>query len=140
MNSAPVPGPSLRAATLPPCNSTKDFTRVRPSPSPRALLPVAGALPERVGHPRQQLGGGPPAVVPHPQDGLPVSLRPTSRLSPPPPRSAPPCLECSSSLSQTAPPSTSLLPDGSLAPVLSEELSCDGPCWRSPWALSRPAG
>src|SRR5262245_25954454 len=48
-----------------------------------------------------------------------------------PPRSAPPFLECSSSLSQTVPPSTSLLPDGSLAPVLSEELSCDGPCWRS---------
>jgi hypothetical protein len=60
-----------------------------------------------------------------------VSLRPTSRLSPPPPRSAPPFLECSSSLSQTVPPSTSLLPDGSLAPVLSEELSCDLPCWRS---------
>src|SRR5262245_23546421 len=59
-----------------------------------------------------------------------VSLRPTSRLSPPP-RSAPPFLECSSSLSQTALPSTSLLPDGSLAPVLSEELSCDVPCWRS---------
>src|SRR5262249_13378511 len=67
-------GPSLRAATLPPCNSTKDFTGARPSPSPRALLPVAGALPERVGHPRQQLGGGPPAVVPHPQDGLPGFL------------------------------------------------------------------
>src|SRR5215468_7624043 len=49
----------------------------------------------------------------------------------PPPRSAPPFLECSSSLSQTVPPSTSLLPDGSLAPVLSEELSCDVPCWRS---------
>src|SRR5262249_13544015 len=49
----------------------------------------------------------------------------------PPPRSAPPFLECSSSLSQTVPPSTSLLPDGSLAPVLSEELSCDAPCWRS---------
>ena len=48
-------------------------------------------------------------------------------------------LECSFSLSQTVPPSTSLLPDGSLAPVLSEELPCDGPCWRSPWALSRPA-
>jgi hypothetical protein len=47
------------------------------------FLPVAGALPERVEHPRQQLGGGPPAVVPHPEDGLPVSLRPTSRLSPP---------------------------------------------------------
>src|SRR5262245_17955383 len=74
MNSAPVAGPSLRAATLPPCNSTKDFTRARPSPSPRALLPVAGALPERVEHPRQQLGGGPPAVVPHPQDGLPGFL------------------------------------------------------------------
>src|SRR6516164_5947120 len=57
------------------------------------------------------------------------SLRPTSRLSPPP-RSAPPFLECSSSLSQIAPPSTSLLPDGSLAPVLSEELSCDVRCWR----------
>src|SRR5262249_12210906 len=49
----------------------------------------------------------------------------------PPPRSAPPCLECSSSLSQTAPPSTSLLPTGSLAPVLSEDLSCDVPCWLS---------
>src|SRR5262249_7189701 len=34
-------------------------------------------------------------------------------------------------LSQTAPPSTSLLPDGSLAPVLSEELSRDVPGWRS---------
>src|SRR5262249_30276990 len=53
---------------------TKDVTRARPSPSPRALLPVAGALPERVEHPRQQLGGGPPAVVPHPQDGLPGFL------------------------------------------------------------------
>src|SRR5262249_41026823 len=40
-------------------------------------------------------------------------------------------IECSSSLSQTAPRSTSLLPDGSRAPVLSEELSCDVPCWRS---------
>src|SRR5262249_44926623 len=48
-----------------------------------------------------------------------------------PPRSAPPFLECSSSLSQTAPPSTSLLPHGSRAPLLSEELSCDVPCWRS---------
>ena len=46
----------------------------------------------------------------------------------PPPRRAPLFLECSSSLSQTVPPSTSLLPDGSLAPVLSEELSCDVPC------------
>src|SRR5262245_62148238 len=57
-----------------------------------------------------------------------------------PPRRAPLFLECSSSLSQTVPPSTSLLPDGSLAPVLSEELSCDVPCWRSSSALSRPAG
>src|SRR5262249_24812936 len=58
----------------------------------------------------------------------------------PPPRSAPPFLECSSSLSQTAPPSTSLLRHGSLAPVLSEELSCDVPCWRSSWAHLWPAG
>jgi hypothetical protein len=58
MNSAPVPGPSLWAAMLPPCNSTRDFTRARPSPSPRAILPAAGALPERVEHP-------------HPQDDLP---------------------------------------------------------------------
>src|SRR5262249_60912424 len=50
--------------------------------------------------------------------------RPTSRLSPPPPRSAPPFLECSSSLSQTAPPSTSLFPHESPAPVLSHVLSC----------------
>ena len=138
-------------------NWTKDFTRARPSPSPRALLPVAGPLPERVEHPRQQLGGGPPAVVPHPQDGrshrhfnapvLIVSVRHghgslvrssgscrcgrRAASRPSPPRSAPPCLECSSSLSQTAPPSTSLLPHGSLAPVLSEELSCDVPCCRS---------
>src|SRR5262249_32182485 len=63
-----------------------------------------------------------------------LSPRPMSRLSPLPPRSAPPCLECSSSLSQTVPPSTSLLPDGSLAPVLSEELSCGVPWWRSSWA------
>src|SRR5262249_33712267 len=54
--------------------------------------------------------------------------RAASRL---PPRRAPPYLEYSSSLSQTVPPCTSLLPDGSLAPVLSEELSCDARCWRS---------
>src|SRR5262249_8458850 len=62
---------------------------------------------------------------------LVAALAAGSRLSTPPPRSARPCLECSSSLSQSAPPSTSLLPDGSLAPGLSEELSCDAPCWRS---------
>jgi hypothetical protein len=37
----------------------------------RAFLPVAWALPEPVEHSRQQLGGDPPAVVPHPQDDLP---------------------------------------------------------------------
>src|SRR4029077_3262653 len=40
-------------------------------------------------------------------------------------------LKCSSSLSQTAPPSTSLLSDGSLVPVFSEELPCDAPSWQS---------
>ena len=35
MNSEPVPGPLLWAATVPPCNSTRDFTRARPRPSPR---------------------------------------------------------------------------------------------------------
>ena len=37
MNSAPAPGPSLQAATLPPCNSTRDFTGQSKS-GPRALL------------------------------------------------------------------------------------------------------
>ena len=37
----------------------------------RSFLPAAGALPERVEHPPQQVGGDPPAVVPHPQDDLP---------------------------------------------------------------------
>jgi hypothetical protein len=32
---------------------------------------------------------------------------------------------------RAVPPSTSLLPDVSLVPVLSEEMSCDAPCWRS---------
>src|SRR5262249_61732655 len=69
-----------------------------------------------------------------PQFGLPPPVRVAAADEPPlapPPRRAPLFLECSSSLSQTVPPSTSLLPDGSLAPVLSEEMSCDVPCWRS---------
>jgi len=64
-------GPSLWAAMLPPCNSTKDFTRARPSPSPRTPFSPRPGPARTVEHPRQQVRGDPPAVVPHPQDGLP---------------------------------------------------------------------
>lgn len=38
MNSLPEPKPALRARTVPPCNSTKRWTRVEPAPSlPRAV-------------------------------------------------------------------------------------------------------
>src|SRR6516164_9219599 len=77
------------------------------------------------------------AVEPRPAAGVAAADEPPLA---PPPRSAPPCLECYSSLSQTVPPSTRLLPDGSLAPVLSEELTCDVPWWRSSWAHLWPAG
>ena len=33
-NSAPRPGPALRAVTLPPCSSTKPFTSASPIPKP----------------------------------------------------------------------------------------------------------
>src|SRR5262245_6049803 len=68
MNSAPVPGPSLRAATLPPCNS-KDFTRARPSPSPRALLAVAGG-PARTGRTPAAARGRSPCRCPAPAGRL----------------------------------------------------------------------
>ncbi len=72
MNSAPVPGPSLRAATLPPCISTRDFTRASPRPSPTApCFPASGSPPERVEHPRQAGRERSPAVVPNPQDNQP---------------------------------------------------------------------
>ena len=38
MNSAPVPGPPLRASTVPPCISTSRFTSVRPMPKPPWLF------------------------------------------------------------------------------------------------------
>jgi len=66
MNSAPVPEPSLRAAMLPPCNSTRLHQGEAESEPACAFLPVAAALPERVEHPRQQFGDDPPAVVPAP--------------------------------------------------------------------------
>jgi hypothetical protein len=36
-NSAPRPGPSLRASTVPPCSSTRLFTTASPSPNPPLL-------------------------------------------------------------------------------------------------------
>ena len=48
--------------------------------------------------------------------------------------------EFSSPLSQNTPPPSSLLRSGDIASVLSEDESCDAPCWQSPSALSRSAG
>jgi hypothetical protein len=65
-----VPGPSLQAATDPPCISTRDFTRASPIPEARRLPPRSRYLVKQVEYARQQVRVDPPAVVPDPQDDL----------------------------------------------------------------------
>ena len=62
----PCPAPSLAAATLPPCSSTRLLTSARPMPE-AALRAVGRALGlgEQVEHARQQLGRDADAVVAH---------------------------------------------------------------------------
>ena len=68
MNSLPLPGPSLRADTVPPCSSTRLRTSVSPSPRPPCdaveRLPL---LHEQVEDARQQLGRDADAGVAHAQ-------------------------------------------------------------------------
>ena len=63
MNSLPVPGPSLAAATLPPCSSTSALTSVRPIPSPPASAAMRAVGLGEEFEDAGQLSGGMPTPV-----------------------------------------------------------------------------
>ena len=71
LNSLPFPRPSLRASTVPPCNSTSRFTSVRPIPKPpwdRSIEPID--LREHVEDAIEHLGGDADPGIGDGYDGL----------------------------------------------------------------------
>src|SRR5262245_49397785 len=84
MNSAPVPGPSLWTAMLPPCNSTRDFTRAGPSPGPPAPFSPRPGPCQNGSNTRGSSSG----AIPRPlsrtrRTACPASARAVSPMSPP---------------------------------------------------------
>ena len=77
-NSLPLPGPSLVAATLPPCISTSFLTSVSPMPSPPpTAVERAVALGEELEDLGQHLGRDARSRVPDADDDLvPLAARP----------------------------------------------------------------